>query len=61
MRSLHGGFHKILDETDMSQIFHYSIVYYIVPLKSVTWLVRMDCENEDKKTVDLALSVVDKM
>jgi hypothetical protein len=31
MRSLHGGFHKILDETDMSQFIHYSIVYHIVP------------------------------
>jgi hypothetical protein len=39
----------------------FGLSVYHTLLKSVTWLVRMDCENEDKKRVDLALSVVDNM
>ncbi|VDI61647.1 Hypothetical predicted protein [Mytilus galloprovincialis] len=39
----------------------FGLSVYHTLLKNVTWLVRMDCENENKKTVDLAMSVVDKM
>lgn len=43
----------------MKKTFGLSVYHTL--FKNVTWLVHMDCENEDKKTVDLALSVVDKM
>ena len=39
----------------------FGISTYHTLLKKVSWLVRMDCEKEDSKTVSLGLDTVDRM